>query len=210
MSEDKELLRAFANDEDVHSYTGKLIFGVDQVTAEQRKIAKTINFGVVYGQTPFGLSQTLKISPSEAKDFIERYFQRYSGVKKYLNSLVQEAHKKGYVTTPLGRRRYLPEISSANRMRREMAERAAINMPIQGAAADMIKIAMVSIDEKLKEQKLKTKMILQVHDELVFEAPISEKKVVEKLILNEMENAMKLSVPLKVDSGWGKNWRECD
>ena len=210
MSEDKELLRAFANDEDVHSYTGKLIFGVDKVTAEQRKIAKTINFGVVYGQTPFGLSQTLKISPSEAKDFIERYFQRYSGVKKYLNSLVQDAHKKGYVTTPLGRRRYLPEISSANRMRREMAERAAINMPIQGAAADMIKIAMVAIDQKLKEGKLKTKMILQVHDELVFEAPISEKKVVEKLILNEMETAMKLSVPLKVDSGWGKNWRECD
>lgn len=210
MSEDKELLRAFSNDEDVHSYTGKLIFGVEKVSAEQRKIAKTINFGVVYGQTPFGLSQTLKISPSEAKDFIERYFQRYAGVKKYLNSLVQEAHQKGYVTTPMGRRRYLPEITSANRMRREMAERAAINMPIQGAAADMIKVAMVAIDRKLTEEKLKTKMILQVHDELVFEVPTSEKKVAEKLILHEMENAMRLTIPLKVDSGWGKSWRECD
>ncbi|NBV50820.1 DNA polymerase I, partial [bacterium] len=135
MSEDKELLRAFQNDEDVHAYTGKLIFGVQEVSPEQRKIAKTINFGVVYGQTPFGLSQTLKISPSEAKAFIETYFQRYAGVKKYLNGLVEKAHKDGFVTTFFGRRRYLPEINSANRMRREMAERAAINTPIQGTAA---------------------------------------------------------------------------
>ena len=209
MSEDKELLRAFEQDEDVHAYTGKLIFGVNEVSAEQRKIAKTINFGVVYGQTPFGLSQTLKISPSEAKDFIEKYFKRYSGVKKYLNFLIENAHKNGFVTTQFGRRRYLPEINSANRMRREMAERAAINTPIQGTAADMIKTAMVRIHEKLKKEKLKTKMILQVHDELVFEVPTSEKKEIEKQILSEMENAMKLKVPLKVDSSWGKSWGDC-
>lgn len=210
MSEDKELIRAFENDEDVHAYTGKLIFGVENVSPEQRKIAKTINFGVVYGQTPYGLSQTLRISPSEAKDFIDKYFKRYSGVKKFLESLVEQARKQGYITTRMGRRRYLPEISSANRMRREMAERAAINTPIQGTAADMIKLAMVRIHQKIKDEKLKTKMILQVHDELVFEVPESEKKSAEKLILFEMENAMKLKVPLKVDSAWGKNWRECD
>ncbi|MFM8269879.1 MAG: DNA polymerase I [Pseudomonadota bacterium] len=209
MSQDAELLRAFEHDEDVHSYTGKLIFGVEKVSNEQRKIAKTINFGVVYGQTPYGLSQTLRISPGEAKDFIDRYFRRYSGVKEFLNSLIKKAHQDGYVTTSLGRRRYLPEINSANRMRREMAERAAINTPIQGSAADMIKTAMVKISQRLEEEKLKTKMILQVHDELVFEVPSNEKKLVEKMILTEMENAMKLRVPLKVDSAWGKNWREC-
>ncbi|NBX92875.1 MAG: DNA polymerase I [Proteobacteria bacterium] len=210
MSEDQELLRAFSHDEDVHSYTGKLIFGVNEVTPEQRKIAKTINFGVVYGQTPYGLSQTLKISPGEAKDFIDKYFDRYSGVKKFLNSIVVRARNDGYVATVMGRRRYLPEINSANRMRREMAERAAINTPIQGTAADMIKMAMVAIQNRLREQKLASKMILQVHDELVFEVPTAEKKVLESLVLQEMENAMKIKVPLKVDWGWGKSWRECD
>jgi DNA polymerase-1 len=209
MSQDAELLRAFEHDEDVHSYTGRLIFGVDEVSSEQRRIAKTINFGVVYGQTPYGLSQTLKISPSEAKDFIDKYFRRYSGVKEYLQSLIQKAHQDGFVTTQLGRRRYLPEINSANRMRREMAERAAINTPIQGSAADMIKTAMVRIHRLLQEQSLKTKMILQVHDELVFEVPTEEKKQAEKLILLEMESAMKLRVPLKVDAAWGKTWRDC-
>jgi DNA polymerase-1 len=193
----------------LHSYTGRLNFGVDEVSSEQRRIAKTINFGVVYGQTPYGLSQTLKISPSEAKDFIDKYFRRYSGVKEYLQSLIQKAHQDGFVTTQLGRRRYLPEINSANRMRREMAERAAINTPIQGSAADMIKTAMVRIHRLLQEQSLKTKMILQVHDELVFEVPTEEKKQAEKLILLEMESAMKLRVPLKVDAAWGKTWRDC-
>jgi len=209
MSQDAELLRAFENDEDVHSYTGRLIFGVKEVTNEQRKIAKTINFGVVYGQTPYGLSQTLKISPSEAKDFIDKYFHRYSGVKEYLQTLIQRAHRDGFVTTQLGRRRYLPEINSANRMRREMAERAAINSPIQGSAADMIKTAMVRIHKRLIDEQLKTKMILQVHDELVFEVPKAEKQQAEKLILSEMESAMKLRIPLKVDAAWGKTWRDC-
>jgi DNA polymerase-1 len=208
LSGDKELVRAFENDEDVHSYTAKQIFGVSEVNSEHRKIAKTINFGVVYGQTPYGLSQMLKISPSKAKEFIDRYFERYSGVQTYLQSLKKLAQEKGYASTRLGRKRYLPEITASNRMRREMAERAAINTPLQGTAADMIKIAMVSIDKALREKKCDAKMILQVHDELVFEVPENEKVQTEKLVREKMESALKLRIPLKVDVGWGKNWSE--
>ncbi len=209
MSGDKELSRAFHNDEDVHEYTARLIFQSEKISPEQRKIAKTINFGVVYGQTAFGLSKTLKISPKEAKEFIDKYFDRYSGIKKFLDSVVEESRQKGLVTTKLGRRRFLPQINSSNRMVREMEERAAINTPVQGTAADMIKIAMVNIYRRLKEEKLKSKMILQVHDELVFNVAIKEEEVIKKLVKTEMEGALKLSVPLKVDTGSGKNWREC-
>jgi len=210
MSGDTELLRAFRNDEDVHDFTGRLIFGVDKVTPDQRRIAKTINFGVVYGQTPFGLSQTLKISPKEAKEFIERYFTRYSGVQRFMRQLVEDTRQRGYAVTALGRRRYLPEISSQNRMRREMAERAAINAPLQGTAADMIKKAMVAIHRRLQRESLRARMILQVHDELVFEAPEGEKAKVEHLVREEMEGALTLKIPLKVDIGWGNTWRDTD
>lgn len=209
LSQDPELLRAFNHDEDVHEFTGRLIFGSDQVSPEQRKVAKTINFGVVYGQTAYGLSQTLGISPSEAKDFIDRYFKRYSKVKDYLQGLVDKAKAQGFAVTEWGRRRYLPEINSSNRMRREMAERAALNTPIQGTAADMIKVAMIQIAQDLKKEALGTRMILQVHDELVFEVPLAEREKLETLVVSQMESAMKLSVPLKVDTAWGKNWREC-
>jgi len=209
LSQDPELLRAFKNNEDVHEFTGKLIFGSSHVTAEQRKVAKTINFGVVYGQTAYGLSQTLGVTPSEAKDFIDRYFKRYAGVKEFLQSLIERARRQGYAVTEWGRRRYLPEINSANRMRREMAERAAINTPIQGAAADMIKMAMVKIARRLSQDKRKARMILQVHDELLFEVPPSEKIETEKLVVSEMESAMELTIPLKVDVAWGKTWRDC-
>lgn len=209
MSGDEELLKAFKKDEDVHEYTGRLIFGVKEVTPEQRKISKTINFGVIYGQTPYGLSQTLGISPSEAKEFIETYFKRYKGVKKFMDSVKKEAAQKGFVTTQLGRRRYFSEINSANRMRKEMAERAAINAPLQGTAADMIKIAMVSLNRRLLKEKLESKMILQVHDELVLEVKESEKAQVERALREEMEGALALKIPLKVDIGTGKNWREC-
>ena len=207
MSEDRELLRAFQNDEDVHAFTGKLIFGTDRVTSEQRRIAKTINFGVVYGQTPYGLSQTLKISTGEAKQFIDRYFERYSGVQRYLRSLAQSARETGYAVTRLGRRRTIPEISSQNRMRREMAERTAINMPLQGTAADMIKIAMVSIHRRIIQEHLNSRMIMQVHDELVFEVPETEKDIMQSLVCREMSGALSLQVPLKVDVGWGSNWQ---
>ncbi len=209
MSGDKELSRAFHNNEDVHDYTAKLIFKTDTVTSDQRRIAKTINFGVVYGQTPFGLSKTLKISPKDAKEFIDKYFERYDGIKSFLASVVETSRKQGYITTKLGRRRYLPQINSSNRMVREMEERAAINMPVQGTAADMIKIAMVNIYRRLNAENWKSKMVLQVHDELVFNADKSEEKTLPEMVKTEMENALKLSVPLKVDIGLGKNWREC-
>lgn len=208
MSGDRELSRAFLEDQDVHEFTGRLIFGTSTITPEQRRIAKTINFGVIYGQTPFGLSQTLKIPPGQAKDFIEAYFKRYTGVQAFLKKLVEEARAKGYVTTLLGRRRHFPDIRSENRMTREMAERAAINAPIQGTAADMIKKAMVSLHRRLRLERLRARMILQVHDELVFEVPVDEKKRVEAIVRDEMEHALNLNVPLKVDMGWGKNWGE--
>jgi DNA polymerase I len=208
MSGDKELVRAFQNDEDVHSFTGKLIFGTPTVTSEQRRIAKTINFGVVYGQTPYGLSQTLKIPPSKAKEFIDKYFERYSGVKAALAELAEKARKTGYASTYLGRRRPIPEILSQNRMRREMAERTAINTPLQGTAADLIKIAMVRIQSRLHQLQLKSRMVLQVHDELVFEVAEGEKAQVEQLVRSEMEKAMPLRIPLKVDMGWGSNWQD--
>jgi DNA polymerase I len=207
MSNDKELMRAFQNDEDVHAFTGKLIFGADSVTPEQRRIAKTINFGVVYGQTPYGLSQTLGISPHQAKDFIDRYFARYSGVQRALRELAEEARKVGFASTRLGRRRFIPEINSQNRMRREMAERTAINTPLQGTAADLIKVAMVRIEGRLRRDALRSRMILQVHDELVFEVFAGEEKSVETLVRTEMESAMPLKVPLKVDVGFGPNWQ---
>lgn len=209
MSGDPELTRAFANDEDIHAFTAKLIFGDQKASPEHRKIAKTINFGVVYGQTPFGLSQTLGVSPSEAKDFIERYFARYGKVKAYLNSLIESARESGFAVTRLGRRRRVVDIKSQNRMQREVSERVAINMPIQGSAADMIKIAMVSLAKRLKAEKFRARMILQVHDELVFEAPPEEKERLEKVVREEMEGAMPLSVPLKVDLCWGTDWSQC-
>jgi DNA polymerase I len=209
MSGDPELKRAFENDEDIHSFTAQLIFGGEKVTSDQRRIAKTINFGVVYGQTPFGLSQTLKISPAQAKDFIDRYFARYGQVKAYLNGLIVSARESGFAVTRLGRRRRVADINSQNRMQREMSERVAINMPIQGTAADMIKIAMVSLYRRLKKEKLAARMVLQVHDELVFEAPPEEKDLLEKIVREEMEAAMKLSVPLKVDLCWGTDWSQC-
>jgi DNA polymerase I len=209
MSGDKELLRAFENNEDVHEVTAASIFGTGTVTPDQRKAAKTINFGVIYGQTAFGLSQQLGIAPRDAKQFIDRYFERYAGVRVFLEQLAENARQKGYATTLLGRRRYLPEIKSQNRMRREMAERAAINTPIQGTAADMIKLAMVSLYRKLAERGLRSRMLLQVHDELVLEVFESERTEVQALVKDSMENALQLKVPLRVSLGWGRNWREC-
>ncbi len=208
MSEDGELLRAFENNEDVHEVTARSIFGSNSVTAEQRKIAKTINFGVIYGQTPYGLSQQLRITPKDAKAFIDSYFNRYSGVKKFLQKVISQTTETGFVSTLLGRRRFIPEIHSENKMRREMAERTATNTPLQGTAADMIKVAMVRIFHRLKRENLKSTMILQVHDELVLEVPLAEKSHVEHLVRQEMEGALKLKCPLKVDLGWGKNWGE--
>ncbi len=173
-----------------------------------RSIAKTVNFGIIYGMSPFGLSRELKIEVSKAKEFIDAYFEKYGRVKTFLADLVDEARANGYVTTILNRRRYLPEINSQNNSVRQFAERAAINAPIQGSAADLIKIAMINIHNILKDKKLGSKMILQVHDELVFEVPVNEADEMREIVRKGMEEVVKLTVPVKVQVKAGKNWLE--
>jgi DNA polymerase I len=187
-----------------------LIFGVpmDQVTPTQRNQAKTINFGVIYGMGPMRLARENGVSMAEAKKFIEDYFAKYPGIQKFTTECVETAKQKGYVSTLLGRKRRLPDIQSSNVGLRISSEHMAVNTPIQGSAADLIKIAMIRLHGKLKTKKMGTVMLLQVHDELVFEAPKGEVEEAKKLIVHEMENAMKLKVPLKVDVGVGKSWLE--
>lgn len=207
---DPNLIETFQNDEDVHRRTASLIFGVpmDQVTSTQRNQAKTINFGVIYGMGPMRLARENGVSMAEAKKFIEDYFAKYPGIQKFTTECVETAKQKGYVSTLLGRKRRLPDIQSSNVGLRISSEHMAVNTPIQGSAADLIKIAMIRLHGKLKAKKMGTVMLLQVHDELVFEAPKGEVEEAKKLIVHEMENAMKLKVPLKVDVGVGKSWLE--
>jgi DNA polymerase-1 len=210
ISGDQTLIESFRNGEDVHSRTAAEIFGIsqEQVTAEHRRQAKTINFGIMYGMGAFGLSQRLGISLEEAQSFISAYFTRYPKVNEFFTQIIGLAHKQGYVTTLLNRRRYLPELQSDNRNIREFGERTAINTPIQGTAADMIKVAMIRIAKHLRSKKWLAKMILQIHDELVFEVPIDEADRLSDMVRKEMEEALKLSVPIKVDIGMGQNWYE--
>lgn len=208
ISGDEGLTDAFNKDIDIHTRTASELFNIpkESVTEEIRRIAKTVNFGVVYGISPFGLSEALNIAPKEAATYIEQYFKKHEGVKNYMDDAVKMARENGYVKTLMGRKRPIPEINSHNTNIRQQAERLAINTPIQGTAADLIKIAMINIWQRLKERDLKTRMILQIHDELLFEVPETELETAKKLITHEMENALSLSVPLKVDMGWGKNW----
>ncbi|GER92838.1 DNA polymerase I [hot springs metagenome] len=210
ISGDEGLVDAFNRDIDIHTTTAAELFNTpkESVTEEMRRIAKTVNFGVVYGISPFGLSESLNITPKEAAIYIEQYFKKHEGVKNYMDSAIKMAREKGYVKTLMGRKRPIPEINSHNANIRQQAERFAINTPIQGTAADLIKIAMINIWKKLKGKNLKTRMILQIHDELLFEVPETEIETAKKLIRYEMENALSLSVPLKVDISWGKNWAE--
>src|SRR6267378_1177106 len=210
VSGDPGLTEAFRNDEDIHATTAAKIFGIPpgKVSKEMRRRAKEVNFGIMYGIGPYGLATRLDIPQPEAKEIITKYFDRFPNVSRYIADTIAKAKTDGYVTTLLGRRRYLPDIRSGNFTVRSNAERQAINMPIQGTAADMIKIAMIRIHEKLKRKSMKTKMLLQVHDELVFEVPKSEEEVARTLILDEMANALPLSVPVKAEAGVGKNWLE--
>lgn len=210
LSNDEGLINAFRNELDIHTRTACEIFGIpaERVTPDIRRIAKTVNFGVIYGISPFGLSETLSISRDEAKKYIEQYFQRHPGVKSYIERSLDEARKKGYVSTLFGRRRAVPEIRSKNSNTRLLGERLAINSPIQGTAADIIKIAMIHIWEKLRDKDLKAKMILQVHDELLFELPANEIETVMAIVKTEMEGVMEISVPLCVDIRYGKSWAE--
>lgn len=210
LSKDKGLVEAFSNNHDIHARTASEIFRVpvDAVAPEMRRIAKTVNFGIIYGISSFGLSETLSISRQEAQSYIEQYFNRHQGVRSYIEKTIYDAKQKGYVTTLFGRRRAIPEIKSRNTTVRQQGERFVINSPIQGTAADIIKIAMVRIWKSFNERGLKTKMILQVHDELLFEVPGSECELVKDIVKREMEGVITLSVPLRVDMKYGKNWAE--
>jgi DNA polymerase-1 len=210
LSGDKNLIDAFLSGEDIHSRTASDIFGVfpAMVNADMRRQAKVINFGILYGMSAFGLSKELGLNPKMAQAYIDGYFAKYSGVRAYLDGILAEARGKGYVTTLLNRRRFLPEINSSNTATRQFAERTAINTPIQGTAADLIKVAMLNIHHLIRKRKLKSAMIMQVHDELVFEVPEKEKEELMDLVKREMEEVMELDVPLKVEIAAGRNWDE--
>jgi DNA polymerase-1 len=210
LSHDENLVCAFKNDEDIHATTASLLFGVEKagVTKDQRRFAKTINFGVIYGMSDYGLEQATEFSREEAGKFIDAYFEKYPGVRKYLDDTKEQARKTGYVQTLLGRRRYIPDINSSNRQVREAAERMAINMPVQGTSADIIKVAMINLHREIAGRQLKSKMLLQVHDELIFEVPDAEMEMMRKLVCDVMSTAVELCVPLKVDTKTGRNWGE--
>ena len=210
LSGDEGLLKAFKQGKDVHSATAAEVFGVkpDEVTKDQRRSAKAINFGLIYGMSAFGLAKQLDIGRKEAQEYVDLYFERYPGVKAYMDATREKAHDQGYVETVFGRRLYLPEINSRNGMRRQYAERTAINAPMQGTAADIIKRAMIELDRVLQETKLDVNMIMQVHDELVFEVKEDQLETVVDIIKNSMVGAAELSVPLVVDVGIGANWDE--
>ena len=210
LSGDPELLAAFDRGDDIHTLTAARIFGVLplMVTADMRREAKVVNFGVLYGMSPYGLARELKIDRETAKAYIDNYFTVYAQVKRYFEQLVADAEKQGYVSTMLGRRRYLPEINSCNSNRREMARRMAINSPIQGSAADLIKMAMINLDQRLQNEGWKSKMLMQVHDELVFEVVLDEMESLREMVRREMTEVILLRVPLVVDIGVGKNWQE--
>jgi len=208
LADDKSLISAFKEDLDIHTYTASLIFGVsvDKVSAQMRATAKTVNFGIIYGMSAYGLSRDLGIGKDQAQEFIDAYFQRYPGVKNYLKAQVEKAEKEGYVSTLLKRRRYIPQIKSPDENVRRFAQRAAINAPVQGSASDLIKSAMIEIYRILKAKDLSARMIIQVHDELVFSLPQKELEVVKTIVKDKMENVLKLKVPIKVSLKAGKNW----
>jgi DNA polymerase-1 len=210
LSEDDSLIAAFASDEDIHTRTASDVFGVfpQMVNPDMRRQAKVINFGILYGMSAFGLAKELGVPQKTAQAYIDGYFARYKKVRAYLDSILEGARQDGYVCTLLNRRRYLPELKSSIPSVRQFAERMAINAPIQGSAADLIKVAMVNIDHLLTQKGLSSRLIMQVHDELVIEAPAPEKEEVMNLVKKEMEEVIRLRVPLKVEIASGKNWDE--
>jgi DNA polymerase-1 len=211
-SRDPLLVEAYRRGDDIHTLTASQVFGVPplMVTPEHRRQAKVVNFGIVYGLSPFGLSQNLGIEKSEAKRFIDAYFEKYAGVRKFIDKTLDEARREQKVRTLFGRIRPIPDINSKNANMRGFAERTAVNTPLQGTAADLIKMAMIRIDEALREQKLKSRMTLQVHDELLFEVPDSEVDTMRSLVREQMQNVHLVAVPLLVDIGVGENWRDLE
>lgn len=208
MANEQTLIKAFKDGEDIHSITGKQIFEKDEITSNERRIAKAVNFGIIYGQSAWGLSDDLGISQKDADTFINRYYKRFSGISTFMDSIIEKAKNDGYVETMFNRRRYIPEVNSRVYQQRELGKRTAMNAPLQGSAADIIKIAMVNIDRALKKEKMKTTMILQIHDELVFTVPKDEQEKAESLITKVMEDAVELKVPLTVSLAIGDNLNE--
>ena len=209
-SGDEHLIQAYKEQSDIHRITASQVFHIpfDEVTPQQRRNAKAVNFGIVYGISSFGLSQDLSITRKEAAKYIDDYFATYPGIKTFLDHAVTHAKEEGYVVTLFGRRRPVPELSSSNFMQRSFGERVAMNSPIQGAAADIIKIAMIRVNQRLKDQKMKSRLVLQVHDELLIEAYEPELDEVQKILKKEMEHAVELKVPLEIDMHTGDNWYE--
>ncbi|HEX4772857.1 MAG TPA: DNA polymerase I [Bryobacteraceae bacterium] len=210
MSHDPVLVQAFRNNEDIHTRTAAEVFKIDPqfVTPDMRRAAKAVNFGIVYGQTPFGLAQGLGIDRKEAELYIRRYFERYAGVQEFIDRTIEEVRQTGVAKTLLGRKRPIPDMQSRNPSARSFAERTAVNTPLQGTAADLIKLAMIRIAQELQQRKMQSRMLLQVHDELVFEAPAEEVDDLKELVKNRMEGAAELDVPLSVETGSGPNWRD--
>lgn len=210
LSEDPNMIEAFRNNIDIHKVTAAKIWheNIDDVTETQRKKAKQANFGIIYGITTFGLAQRMGISNLEARKIIDGYFNTYPKVREFIDKSIKDARKKGYVETLFNRKRYLPDINSHNATVRGFAERNAINAPIQGSEADIIKVAMINIQQRFERENIRSKMILQVHDELNFSVIPEEKNLVENIVLEEMQRAYELNVPLVADAGWGNNWLE--
>jgi DNA polymerase-1 len=210
ISGDENMLEAFVNGYDIHTATAAKIYNIpmEEVTKDQRRNAKSVNFGIVYGISAFGLSQNIGVPRKEAAEIIDNYFKTYPKIKEYMNTTINFAKEHGYVQTIKGRRRYLRDINSANANIRGFAERNAINAPIQGSAADMIKVAMINIYHRLKKEQLQSKMILQVHDELLFEVPLNEVEKMKELVVYEMTHAIDMKVPIVAEVGVGKNWLE--
>ncbi len=210
LSGDENMIEAFLEGHDIHAATAAKIYkvSIDDVTKEMRRKAKTANFGIIYGISVFGLAERLEISRAEAKELIDGYFRTYPQIKAYMDSSIESARRNGYVETIFGRKRYLPDINSGNSIVRGYAERNAINAPIQGSAADIIKMAMINVFRQMESNNLKAKMILQVHDELNFSVPPEEKDIIREIVIREMESAYTMKVPLKADYGWGNNWLE--
>jgi DNA polymerase-1 len=206
------LVQAYRRGDDIHTLTASEVFGVPplMVTSEHRRQAKVVNFGIVYGLSPFGLSQNLGIDKSEAKRFIDAYFEKYAGVRRFIDKTLEEARREQKVRTLLGRVRPIPDINSKNANMRGFAERTAVNTPLQGTAADLIKMAMIRIDAAIRQQKLNSRMTLQVHDELVFDVPEKEQDRVRTLVREAMESVHPLDVPLLVELGVGPNWRDLE
>ena len=210
MSDDENLIEAYRESKDIHAATASLVFHVplDEVTKTQRSNAKAVNFGIVYGISSFGLSQDLSISKKDAEKYIDDYFKSYPGIKNYLDNSVKEAKEKGYSTTMFGRRRPIPELKAGNFMQRQFGERVAMNSPIQGTAADIMKIAMINVERELRKNNLKSRIVLQVHDELLVETYKDEISTVQDILVKNMEGAANLHVPLDVDVKEGNNWDE--